>query len=217
MRRLQLLAVLFVLPLAACGSTSDDSGDGKDPDMLCGLISADVIQQVAPKIDVGVQDEQVSADSAKCRLYDKGSSKTFITADATRLDGDAAAAQKRVDEFIATFDGAAAAAPGLDELGYGRVIVAAPSSPESGSPTEVFLGVATDTQFIRIIYRPIDGAAGAPAEDAAAIAKDFNTNLTSAQPDQEKKDSSGPRESPVDEGPDVAVVATPSWLSNRLG
>jgi hypothetical protein len=185
--------------------------------MLCGLISADVIQQVAPKTDVGVQDEQVSADSAKCRLYDKGSSKTFITADATRLEGDAEAAQKRVDEFIATFDGAAAEAPGLDELGYGRIIVAAPSSPESGSPTEVFLGVATDTQFIRLIYRPVDGSTGSPAEDAAAIAKDFSTNLNEAQADQEKTDSSASYESSADQGTDDAVAASPTWLSSRLG
>ncbi len=215
MRRLQLLAVLLVFPLAACGSSSGDSGDGKDSDMLCGLISADVIQQVAPKIDVGVQDEQVSAESAKCRLYDKDSGKTFITADATKLDGDAAASRKRVDEFAATFDGEPAEAPGLDELGYGRIIVAAPSSPDSGSPTEVFLGVATDTRFIRIIYRPINGA-GTPAKDVVAIAKDFNTNLADAQSNQAASDSSARRESPAGDGQDAAVAGA-SWLSSRLG
>lgn len=216
MRRLQLLAVLLVLPLAACGSSSGDSGDGKDSDMLCGLISADVIQQVAPKIDVGVQDEQVSAESAKCRLYDKGSGKTFITADATKLDGDATASRKRVDEFAATFDGEPAEAPGLEEIGYGRIIIAAPSSPESGSPTEVFLGVATDTRFIRIIYRPINGAAGAPAEDAVAIAKDFNTNLEDAQSNQAASDSSAPPERPAGDAQNAAVAGS-SWLSSRLG
>lgn len=185
--------------------------------MLCGLIGADVIQQVAPKIDVGVQEEQVSADSAKCRLYDKGSGKTFITADATKLDGDATASRKRVEEFAATFDGEPAEAPGLDELGYGRIIVAAPSSPESGSPTEVFLGVATDTRFIRIIYRPINGSAGTPAEDAVAIAKDFNANLTDAQSSQAASDSSASPESPAHDDQDAAVVADASWLSSRLG
>ncbi|MFJ2757226.1 hypothetical protein ACIO3S_16590 [Nocardioides sp. NPDC087217] len=184
--------------------------------MLCGLIGAEVIEQVAPKIDVGVQDEQVSADAAKCRLYDKDSGKTFITADATKLDGDATASRKRVDEFAATFDGEPTEAPGLDELGYGRIIIAAPSSPDSGSPTEVFLGVATDTRFIRIIYRPINGATGTPAEDAVAIAKDFNTNVTDAQPSQASGDSSAPLESPADDGQRTAVAGA-SWLSSRLG
>lgn len=184
--------------------------------MLCGLIGTDVIQQVAPKIDVAVKDEQVSAESAKCRLYDTGSGKPFITADATKLDGDAAASRKRVDEFAATFDGEPAEAAGLDDLGYGRVIVAAPSSPDSGSPTEVFLGVATEDRFIRIIYRPVNGSPGNPAEDAVAIAEDFNSNLT-AQSGQEATDSSATPESLADERQDVKVVADPSWLSNRLG
>lgn len=185
--------------------------------MLCGLIGIDVIQQVAPKIDVGVRDEQVSAESAKCRLYDKDSGKPFITADATKLDGDAGASRKRVDDFAATFEGEATEVPALDELGYGRVIVAAPSSPDSGTPTEVFLGVATDSRFIRIIYRPIESAPGAPAEDAVAIAKDFDMNLANASTDQGKTDSSAPSETSADEGQDVSVVADASWLSGRLG
>jgi hypothetical protein len=184
--------------------------------MLCGLINADVIQQVAPKIDVGVRGEHVSSEEARCFLYNKDSSKTFVTVDSRKLHDDGLAQRKRVDEFVADADAEVVSLPSLDDLGYGRVAVAAPSSPDSGTPTEVFLAVVTDTQLIRIIYRPVDGATGDPAEDAVTIAKDLDANLARVQSDQES-DSSAPLESPADPGLDVSAAATPSWLSSRLG
>lgn len=183
--------------------------------MLCGFIGTDVIQQVAPGVDADARSVHVSTEEANCSLYDKDSSKTFVTVNTRRLS-DGLEPRKRVDEFVADPAAKSVSVPGLGDLGYGRVAVVAPSSsPESGETTEVYLAVVTGTRLIRMIYRPIDGADGDPADDAVAIAKDIDANLVSVQSDRES-DSSARHDSPADSGPKVSAAA-PSWLSSRLG
>lgn len=217
MTRLRLPRSLFTVLLlavfvAGCGSTTSPK---KESTMYCGLFTKSVVEELAGHDELKATDVEVDAEMANCTVYDLKADRVLATVSAVPLGErmSRSEAEKAAKSF-AEYNEGEDLSVSLADFGSGQARTSEYTSTGGQKMPMVSLGVVTDTHLLKVLYRPVDGRFGTTAEDIVSLAKDLDANLVELQPSAEATDS-GAQSPPV--APDVAVVATSSFLSDRLG
>lgn len=217
MTRLRLPRSLFTVLLlavfvAGCGSTTSPK---KESTMYCGLFTKSVVGELAGHDELKATDVEVDTEMANCTIYDLKADRVLATVSAVPLGErmSRSEAEKAAKSF-AEYNQGEDLPVSLTDLGSGQARTSEYTSTGGQKMPLVSLGVVTDTHLLKVLYRPVDGRFGTTAEDIVSLAKDLDANLGELQPSAEATESGAQAPSVA---PDVAVVATSAFLSDRLG